>query len=229
MSDPGATPLRLTPQSLEERVYHELREAIVAGEFRPGDTLVEAQLSRRFGISKTPVREALIRLKRDGLVDSPLHRVNRVATPTPADIQQAGEVRTWIESELAARCAEAPTPELLRNLQASIDETARALEAGDSAAYGRAIRTFSDTIAGEARNRYAVEALDRLRNVLILIAHISRETPGRMERSLEEHRVIHDAIRRRDPEAAAQATRRHLASIEADSLRALSALAEGAG
>jgi DNA-binding GntR family transcriptional regulator len=222
-------PVRLTPQSLEERVYDELRDAIVAGEFRPGDTLVEAQLSRRFGISKTPVREALIRLKRDGLVDSPLHRVNRVATPTPDDIQQACEVRTWIEAELAARCAETPTPELLSELQASIDDTARALQDGDSRAYGRAIRTFSDVIAGAACNRYAVEALDRLRNVLILIAHISRETPGRMERSLQEHRLIYDGIRRRDPQAAADATRRHLASIETDSLRALRELTEEAG
>jgi DNA-binding GntR family transcriptional regulator len=229
MSDSAASPLKLTAQSLEERVYDELRDAIVAGEFRPGDTLVEAQLSRRFGISKTPVREALIRLKRDGLVDSPLHRVNRVATPTPADIHEACEVRTWIEAEIAARCAQAPTPELLRQLEASIDETTRALTSGDVEVYGRAIRRFSDVLAAAASNRYAVEALDRLRNVLILIAHISRETPGRRQRSIDAHRVIYEAIKRRDREAAAEATRRHLASIEADSLRALSDLTAEAG
>jgi DNA-binding GntR family transcriptional regulator len=225
MSHPGGSQ-KLTARSLEERVYDELRDAIVAGEFRPGDPLVEAQLSQRFGISKTPVREALIRLKRDGLVDSPLHRVNRVATPTPTDIRQACEVRTWIESALAARCAQNPSLRLLRDLERSIQEASQALEAGDAGAYGRAVRRFSDVIVAAAENRYATEALERLRNVLILIAHIARETPGRRERSIEEHRRIYDAIQRRDPAAAAEATRRHLSSIEADSLHALQELAE---
>jgi DNA-binding GntR family transcriptional regulator len=220
---------KLTARSLEERVYDELRDAIVAGEFRPGDPLVEAQLSQRFGISKTPVREALIRLKRDGLVDSPLHRVNRVATPTPTDIRQACEVRTWIESALAARCAQDPSRRLLSELERSIEEASQALEAGDAGAYGRAVRRFSDVIVAAAENRYATEALDRLRNVLILIAHIARETPGRRERSIDEHRLIYDAIQRRDPAAAAEATRRHLSSIEVDSLHALQELAEGTG
>jgi DNA-binding GntR family transcriptional regulator len=212
---------KLLPRSLEERVYDELRDAIVAGEFRPGDPLVEAQLSARFGISKTPVREALIRLKRDGLVDSTLHRMNRVSTPTASGIRQACEVRSWIESALAARCAEAPSADLLRQLKGSIDDAAAALKADDTTAYGEAIRRFSDILITAAENVYAEEILDRLRTVLTLIAHMSRETPGRRQRSIDEHRAIFRAIKRRDPVAAADATRVHLKSIESDSLLAL--------
>jgi DNA-binding GntR family transcriptional regulator len=211
----------LTQQSLEERVYDAVRDAIIAGEFRPGDALVEAQLSERFGISKTPVREALIRLKRDGLVQAELHHVNRVATPTADDIHQACEARGWIEAALAARCAANPQAELLRKLAASIQEADAALAADDSVRYGEAVRRFSGVILDAVENRYAHDFLDRLYNVLTLIAHISREVPGRRERSVEEHRAIYRAIKRRDPRGAAEATRIHLASIERDSLNAL--------
>lgn len=212
---------RLTQPSLEERVYDALLQAIIVGEFRPGDPLVEAQLSEHFGISKTPVREALIRLKRDGLVEAELHRINRVATPTAENIRQACEARAWIESALTAQCAEQATPELLAQLTASIDRASEALDAGDERAYGDAVREFSEAIVTAAENHYARDFLERLRNVLTLIAHMSREVPGRKQRSIEEHRTILRALEARDPVAAAEATKIHLASIEQDSLNAL--------
>jgi DNA-binding GntR family transcriptional regulator len=215
---------KLTTKSLEERVYEALRDSIVAGSFRPGDALVEAQLSERFGVSKTPVREALIRLKRDGLVDASMHRVNRVATPSAERIRQAFEVRSWLESALTARAAEAPSAALLRELKASIDQARAALAADDTDGYVQAVRRFSDVIVSAGGNDYAEEVLERLRNVLTLIAHISRETAGRRERSIAEHEAIYNAIRRKDPAKAAEATRSHLESIKQDSLQALKLL-----
>lgn len=220
---------KMTAESLEQRVYGVLREQIERGDLRPGDPLVEAQLSTAFGISKTPVREALIRLKRDGLVEAALHHVTRVATPTPREIREACEVRAWIECALAARSAQSPSPELLSQLAASIEQAAEALRAGDPPRYGQAVRRFSDVIAADVGNLYAEEVLNRLRNVLTLIAHISREIPERRERSVDEHRAIHRAIAAQDPAAAAEATRRHLESIERDSLDALAQHLEKVG
>ncbi len=219
----------LTQRSLEERVYDAIRDAIVAGEFRPGDPLVEAQLSQRFGISKTPVREALIRLKRDGLVQAELHRINRVATPTAQDIRQACEARAWIEAAVTARCAEDPSDELLQTLERSIELAAAALDRDDWRSYGDAVRGFSDALVTASENRYAQDFLDRLRNVLTLIAHVSREVPGRRRRSVDEHRAIYRAIKRRDPVAAVEATRIHLASIQRDSLNALTHHSDAVG
>jgi DNA-binding GntR family transcriptional regulator len=212
---------KLKSDSLEERVYRALCDAITRGELRPGDPLVEAQLSEDFGTSKTPVREALIRLARDGLVEAKLHHMTRVATPTADDIRRASEVRAWIECALVARCALDPAPSLLRELQDSIAQSDAALSADSDEGYGEAVRRFSDVIVEASENTYAREFLSRLQNVLTLIAHISRETPGRRERSIVEHRAIYKAIKNRDPEAAAEATRVHLASIERDSLEAL--------
>lgn len=219
-----ASSSKLTTQSLEERVYDAIRTSIVQGEVRPGDPLVESKLSEQFGISKTPVREALIRLKRDGLVEALPHRVTRVARPTPEDIRQVCELRTWIESALAARCAENPSEAFLERLRGSVDQAAAALADSDATSYGTAVRGFSDVIVEESANAYGAAALERLWNVLILIAHISRNTAGRRERSIEEHRAILRAIETRDPAGAAEATRRHLQSIEQDSLAALERL-----
>jgi DNA-binding GntR family transcriptional regulator len=221
--------LPLTPvrhQSLEESVYEAVRDSIISGDLRPGDPLVEAQLSSDLGISKTPVREALIRLARDGLVVQELHRRSRVATPTADDVMQACEVRRWVEAEIAAQAASDASKELIDELEDGIADSERALKARDTRRWAEAIEAFTDTLVANSGNRYAAELLERMRNVLSLIANVSQVAPGRRERSIEEHRAILEAIRARDPEAAAEATRAHLRSIEADSMRAIAEVRE---
>jgi DNA-binding GntR family transcriptional regulator len=214
--------LQLRTSSLEEEVYAALRVRILRGDLIPGDPLVEAQLSARFGISKTPVREALIRLKRDGLVESPQHRVTRVATPTATDVREACEVREWIETQLAIKHATNCSEEVLGQLRTSISDAEKALKADDEHGYIDALRSFSDILVEASGNRYAAQVLERLRNVLALIGNVSRSAPGRRERSIDEHHAIYDAIAAKDPEAAAAATSRHLHSIVHDSLEGLS-------
>lgn len=208
-------------QTLEESVYETVRDGIISGELRPGDPLVEAQLSADMGISKTPVREALIRLARDGLVVQELHRRSRVATPTPEDVRAACELRRWVEGEIAASAALNASPELLDTLDASIEDSRRALKRRDQRAWAAAIEVFTDRLIEYSGNRYAAELLERMRNILSLIANISQVAPGRRERSIDEHQAILDAIRTGDADAARRATFAHLDSIEADSLGAL--------
>jgi DNA-binding GntR family transcriptional regulator len=215
-------------RSLEESVYEAVRDGIISGELLPGDPLVEAQLSADMGISKTPVREALIRLARDGLVVQELHRRSRVATPTEEDVRQACEIRRWVETEIAAQAARDAPPELIEQLEASVAESERALKRSDSRRWATAIEAFSDALMDHAGNRYAADLLQRMRNILSLIANVSQVAPGRRSRSIDEHRAILEAIRQGDPKAAAKATRAHLDSIEADSLRALEQVASAA-
>lgn len=212
---------RVQRQSLEASVYEAVREGIISGDLRPGDPLVEAQLSADLGISKTPVREALIRLARDGLVVQELHRRSRVATPTVEDVRQACEVRRWVEGEIAAQAARDAPPELIEQLEASIRDSERSLRRRDTRRWAEAVESFTDTLVAYSGNRYAADLLERMRNILSLIANVSQVAPGRRARSIEEHRAILEAIRRGDPAAADDATREHLSSIESDSLRAL--------
>jgi GntR family transcriptional regulator, rspAB operon transcriptional repressor len=208
--------LSTIPPTIVQSVYDTIRAAIVNGEMKPGDPLVEATLSERFGISKTPVREALIRLRRDGLVESAPHRVTRVVTPTVGDIRQACQLREWIETRICATCAERPSDALLAGLRESIQTAERALAESDGAAYGESIRRFTDQLLASSDNHFAVQALQRLRNILDLIGNISRGAPGRHARSIDEHRAILAAVEARDPERAAAAVSAHLHSIARD-------------
>lgn len=211
-------------RTLEEQVYDAVRESIISGELRPGDFLVEAQLSADMGISKTPVREALIRLARDGLVDQELHRRSRVAQPNAEDVRQACELRRWVEGRIAAEAAASADADLVARLEASIAESGRALKRRDARRWAAAIEDFTDVLVEHSGNRYVAELLERMRNVLSLIANISQAAPGRRDRSIEEHRAILEAIRKGDAAAAEAATCAHLDSIESDSLDVLSQL-----
>jgi DNA-binding GntR family transcriptional regulator len=208
-------------QTLEESVYETVRNGIISGELRPGDPLVEAQLSADMGISKTPVREALIRLTRDGLVVQELHRRSRVATPTAEDVRAACELRRWVEGEIAANAATSASPDVIATLEQSIEDSRRALKRRDQRGWAAAIDAFSEGLMAHSGNRYAAELLERMRNLLSLIGNLSQEAPGRRDRSIDEHQAIVDAIRAGDPDAARRATFAHLDSIEADSLGAL--------
>jgi DNA-binding GntR family transcriptional regulator len=104
---------------------------------------------------------------------------------------------------------------------ASVADSERALKRNDPRRWATAIEAFSDALIEYAGNRYAADLLQRMRNLLSLIANVSQVAPGRRARSIAEHRAILDAIRKGQREAAAKATRAHLDSIEADSLQAL--------
>jgi DNA-binding GntR family transcriptional regulator len=206
-----------------------VRDGIISGELLPGDPLVEAQLSADLGISKTPVREALIRLARDGLVVQELHRRSRVSTPTIEDVRQACQMRRWVEAEIAGQAAKDAPPELVALLETSVADSERALKRNDARRWATAIEAFSDALIDYAGNRYAADLLQRMRNVLSLIANVSQVAPGRRARSIDEHRAILDAIRGGDQKTAAKATRAHLDSIEADSLQALEQVSSATG
>ncbi len=215
---------KLEARALDAAVSDAIRERILSGELRPGDPLVEAQLSAEFGISKTPVREALIALGRDGLVDQVPYHVTRVATPVSGDVKQACEVRGWLEGEIAAEAAVSQDSELYAALGKSIDNSRQALQHNELHGYTEAVEAFSDLLLEASGNRFAVEFVQRLRNILALTANVAQRTAGRRERSIEEHVAILGPMEAGDPEAARTATRTHMGSIERDALRALAEL-----
>jgi DNA-binding GntR family transcriptional regulator len=223
--DDASTPVRgepsvprLKPRSLERDVYEILCSQIVGGRLVSGEPLVEGRLSAELGISKTPVREALIRLQRDGLVEIVPYRGARVASLSPHDVRDLCELRRWIEVPITRAVAERGPASLLERLSRNVEAAARALVDGKHDAYLSAVQGFSEMLVEHAQNAHAVEVLDRLRNKLALIANTSRTTPGRAGRSVEEHRAIFDAIASGDPDAAERATVAHILRIENDCL-----------
>lgn len=181
--------------------------AIDRGDYRPGDRLVESELAERFGVSRTPVREALQRLE----TQSMLTRDGRSLIVASLDHSQRAElyaVRAELEALAARLAARHATAEEVRVLRAMVAED-RAL-AGDPPALARANRRFHRMIHLASHNRFLVQQLDLVHRSMALLASTSIGAEGRGAATIEEHGAIVEAIAARDEEAAGAALRAHI-------------------
>ena len=210
--------VKILPSQLERRVYERLRDQIVSGGLRPGEQLVEARIAEELGVSKTPVREALIRLQRDGLVEIEPYRGARVLEPSENDVREILELRLLLERRIVRDLAARRPLDVLEALAASIADSKVALDAGDTRRLLDDLTEFSDILAGACGNSRMAKLLVDLRSVLLLIGNTSLRAPGREERSIAEHETILAALRLGDSDAAAETTEAHIRSIERDSL-----------
>ena len=190
-----------------------LREAILGGEYLPGERLVEAQLCERFGISRFTVRAALQDLAADGLVKVERNRGAHVRKVTLDEAVEITEVRMVLEGLVAARAAARVT-----DAQASeLDEIGllmrRAVGAGEFRRYGDLNQRLHGLIRGIAGHHTADTIIETLRGQLVRHQFMISLHPGRPAISLPQHERIIEAIRERDPKAAESAMREHIASV----------------
>ncbi len=192
---------------MQKDAYTLILEAIDAGTYRPGDRLVESELAERFGVSRTPIREALQRLE----TQSMLTRDGRSLIVASLDHNQLAElyvVRAELEGLAARLAARHASPEETRVLREMV-ETDRLL-LNDPKALSRANRRFHKLIHLASHNRYLVQQLDLVHRSMALLASTSLAAEGRTETALAEHDAIVRAIEARDEEAAQLALREHI-------------------
>jgi len=190
-----------------------LRDAILSGEYLPGERLVEAQLCERFGISRFTVRAALQDLAADGLVKVERNRGAHVRKVTLDEAVEITEVRMVLEGLVAARAAARVT-----DAQASeLDEIGllmrRAVSAGEFRRYGDLNQRLHGLIRSIAGHSTADGIIETLRGQLVRHQFMISLHPGRPAISLPQHERIIEAIRERDPKAAESAMREHIASV----------------
>lgn len=204
------------PRQLETYCFEQIRHAILTGELAPGEALVESRLAEQFGISKTPVREALIRLSADGLVEIAPYRGARVIEIDPSAISDIIELRVLLELPIIAKLAEAHPEQVITDLERSIDVSRAALADDRRDDYLEAIWAFSSIIYGTCNNPRMVQVLSGLADQFHLIGATALRSQGRDRRSIDEHTAILTALRAGDVDQSVRAARLHIESILAD-------------
>jgi DNA-binding GntR family transcriptional regulator len=188
--------------------YPRLLEAIDSGAYPPGTRLIETELAARFGVSRTPVRQALSRLEAQGIAARDARGGLVVATLDYDQLGELYEVREMAEAlaaRLAARHASPTEIGLLDDLVA-----ADRLRADDVAALAHSNKVFHQQLHRASHNRYLVQTLGAMRRSLSLLSGTTLGSPGRGAESVEEHAAIVAAIAARDEDGAEAAARRHI-------------------
>jgi DNA-binding GntR family transcriptional regulator len=194
-----------------ELVYEHLREQIVNGTYAPGQRMMLAEVAAGLGLSQMPVREALLRLEQDGLLESEPHKGMRVSPVSLADAAELFEVRAELEGLAAARAAAAGDPSLVGDLAAINAAFARALQDGpDYPAMGAANWAFHRRILAAAGNGQLGRMLEDVWTRSLRYRLGYQRIPGRARRTIAEHEAIIAGLRTANAETARRAARAHI-------------------
>jgi DNA-binding GntR family transcriptional regulator len=196
---------------LAERVYQALRSAIITCQLRPGEPLQEARLVRELGVSKTPVREGLVRLAETGLVTSIPFRGYAVSEVTPKDVREISQLRAVLEGLAAREAAVRLTEQQLDELEQLASLSSRQVvdgDASDAAELGHAIHVAVYANCGNSRLRASIERLDDEFDRMRALA--GRPSDRRPE---DEHAAVVAALRTRDPDRAENVLRAHVVHV----------------
>ncbi|MGD9985765.1 GntR family transcriptional regulator [Pseudonocardia sp.] len=225
----GSAGLRLAPLDtsvdshlqIKEVVYRRLVRAIVELELEPGRQLRERQLAEQMGVSKTPIREAIVRLEKEGLVTVAPYRGAIVRGYSHGDVREIYELRELLEGFCARRAAMQITESDETDLRANVRRSRALLDQGTTddipALFDEFDRILYRQAAGHRIGGLLVELdlhLERLGNLTVGV-------PGRLDASVRQHEEIVTEITKRDPVGAEAACREHIRSVFADLINAL--------
>ena len=204
----------LTPRALYEEVAELLRQRIFARELEPGSWIDEVKIAEAYGISRTPLREALKVLAAEGLVTMKMRRGAYVTEVNEKDLSDVYHLLALLESDAAGVVAERATEAELESLAELHQSLERAQ--GDREAFFRINEEFHQRLLQLADNRWREQMVADLRTVMKLNRHQSLLKSGRILESLQEHRLLLQALQSRDAAASAQRMREHfLSGLEA--------------
>ncbi len=200
-------------KTLSEQVYHEIKEAIIAGDIAQGAKITEDKLAKKYGISRGPLREALRRLESTRLLIKIPHAGMRVVTLTPKMIEEIYIVREALEGMSARLAANCMKDDEINALYELLERHANTIKKADGKLYlqHEGDLDFHFRIAQASNNQWLMDLLsNELYQLLRMCRHRSSQAPARPIKALAEHKQIVDAIAARDAELAEMLMRRHI-------------------
>jgi DNA-binding GntR family transcriptional regulator len=202
--------LPLAPRPLYEEVAERLRQRIFARDLEPGSWIDELRLAEEYGISRTPLREALKVLAAEGLVTMKVRRGAYVTEVNEKDLADVYHLLALMESDAAAEVARRASPADLKELVQLHRDLSKAQS--DREKFFALNERFHVRLLEMADNRWRMQMVADLRKVMKLNRHNSLLKTGRLQDSLNEHQALMDALLARDADLAGQRMREHFAN-----------------
>ncbi|MFD8996148.1 GntR family transcriptional regulator [Streptomyces abikoensis] len=210
---PSASTVQSRRPAAADRVYAHVKDAVLQRRYEGGTLLTEGDLAQAVGVSRTPVREALLRLEGEGLLKLYPKKGALVLAVSAQEIADVVETRLLVEKYAAGKAVPAP-PALIARLEELVDEMREQAAAGDLNAVSRSDRAFHAEIVRSAGNRILSDLYEQLRDrqlrmgVAVMHAH-----PDRIAKNIAEHTEILTALRSGDAEAATDIVHRHVSWV----------------
>ena len=198
--------------SLEERVTATLEEEILTGKLTGGTSLTEQSLSKRLGVSRTPIRAALHKLAEEGLISIVPNKGAVVVGVSRDDLVDIYNIRMRLEGLASATAAERITPEDLAALRESVELAEFFIQKNDTERLKTLDTEFHSIIYRASGSRMLNKTLSELHRNITSYRKMSLSVPGRLENSVKEHRAILEAIEAKNVELADSLTSRHVAA-----------------
>ena len=195
---------------LRDVVFNTLREAILKGELKPGERLMELQLASKLGVSRTPIREAIRMLEQEGLAVTVPRKGAEVARMTEKDMEDVLQIRDALDELAASIACEQISEEELAELRHTMHEFEESTKTGDVKRIAEADVRFHDIIYHATRNVKLENMLNNLREQMYRyrVEYLKDETI--YPRLLKEHKDIAESLRRKDKSRASETMREHV-------------------
>ncbi|MDE6700865.1 MAG: GntR family transcriptional regulator [Acetatifactor sp.] len=195
---------------LRDVVFNTLRQAILTGELKPGERLMEIHLANMLGVSRTPIREAIRKLELEGLVTMIPRRGAEVAQITEKSMSDVLEVRRAMDALCAELACERITQEELERLKEACGQFEKATGTKDVKKIAQADVELHDIILQATGNRRLIQLVNNLSEQMYRYRFEYIKDISQHERLVEEHRIIYESLVSRDKERAAEAARTHI-------------------
>ena len=197
-----------------EQIYRLLRSRILEGKLAPGSRLIERKLAEELNVSKTPVREALVRLSKDGLLDGEAHRGFWVAELTGEEAREIYDLREMLEGFAAREAAKKINQQGCRKLASFLEEFEVYYNQGNLSAYNDTDIRFHNFLIEISANQRLYHLVSHLRAQSRLLMATSVNFPGRAKASLFEHKKIIEAVVGHKEDLAEKYAREHIRNVK---------------
>ena len=197
-------------KSLGQYVYENLKQAIVRGELDPGSRIVESRVAEALGISRTPVREAIHKLEREGLLSKSRTTGFFVKGLSRADIEETFGIRSVLESYAARLAAIKHLQEELKPLEEKISEYQQCLDRKDMDALPRINTEFHDLLYALSRSPRLIKMINDLKDQIFRFRQVILKMEEMAEISNNDHRLMLKSIRERDADLVESLVKEHI-------------------